>query len=64
MSERHSREDRLASDLESIAAQVRAGEATLHGYRVDLDPDGRVQRGGIACEEGWFAFELDERTGR
>lgn len=61
MVEHTSRERRLAADLESIAAQLRDGEATLHGYRVDLGPAGRVQRGGITCADGWFAFEFDER---
>ncbi|MFC7141687.1 hypothetical protein ACFQMA_17845 [Halosimplex aquaticum] len=61
MGERRSREDRIAADLESIAAQLREGEATLYGYEVDLDAAGRVQRGGITCADGWFAFEFDER---
>ncbi|WP_459194408.1 hypothetical protein [Halosimplex sp. J119] len=61
MGDRRSREERLAADLESIASQLRAGEATLHGYRVDLDSAGRVQQGGITCKDGWFAFEFDER---
>ncbi|WP_415378726.1 hypothetical protein [Halosimplex sp. TS25] len=64
MSERRSREDRIAADLESIAAQLREGEATLYGYDVELASDGRVQRGGVACAGGWFAFEFDERGRR
>ncbi|WP_436923085.1 hypothetical protein [Halosimplex amylolyticum] len=61
MGERRSREDRIAADLESIATQLRDGDATLYGYEVELESDGRVQRGGITCADGWFAFELDER---
>ena len=61
MSERRTRTDRLAADLELSAAQLRDGEGTLYGYDVATGNGGTVERGGIACEEGWLSFELEAR---
>jgi hypothetical protein len=51
-----SREERLAADFEELAAALRAGEATLYGYRVRTDPP--VERGAVAAPAGWFEFEF------
>jgi hypothetical protein len=57
----HTREARLAEELEAVAAQLREGEATLYGYRVEIDGDRTRERGGVADDGGWLAFELDDR---
>ncbi|PSQ30240.1 hypothetical protein BRD06_02055 [Halobacteriales archaeon QS_9_67_15] len=61
MSGRRTRADRLAADLEPIAAQLRDGEGTLYGCDVATENGGTVERGGIACEEGWLSLELEAR---
>jgi hypothetical protein len=51
------REARLAAELERIAAALRAGEASLYGYRVRTDPP--VERGAVAGPDGWFEFRFE-----
>jgi hypothetical protein len=53
-----SREDRVAAELERLAADLRDGEATLYGYRVETEPP--VERGAVAAPGRWFEFELRE----
>lgn len=52
----------LASEFERIAAELRAGEATLSGYEVQREPV-EHERGGIDYSGGWLVFELDHPDG-
>ncbi|PSQ04753.1 hypothetical protein BRC92_03525 [Halobacteriales archaeon QS_4_69_31] len=61
MTDDHTREARLAEELGAVAAQLREGEATLYGYRVEVDGDRTRERGGVADDGGRLAFELDDR---
>jgi hypothetical protein len=51
------RNEVLAAAFERIAADLRAGNATLYGYDVSTEPQLR-ERGGISHEGGWLSFEF------
>ena len=52
------RNEALAAEFERIARALREGEATVYGHRVQFSP--ASERGGIAYDDRWLRFELEE----
>jgi len=56
------RTDYLAEELEQVAADLRSGEARLHGYRIERD-QAESERGAIKYSGGWLEFEFEHPEG-
>jgi len=62
MGEYTEREAAVAATLERVAAALRAGDASLYGYRIQRDPRER-ERGAVSYADGWFEFAIDRPDG-
>jgi hypothetical protein len=51
----------LAAEFESVAAALRAGEATVYGYEIRDEPAPAHESGAVSFPGGWLEFRFEER---